>query len=108
MGSRAGLVGYLPRILVITVLSFFLSGSALGQPTILHYDDCFSSTSGNMTEKLDVLMIYAQILRDNKALNLTVIGQSNIPIVGRTNDSTKLGEFPSKWLCMLLVLTVYS
>jgi hypothetical protein len=94
MASFAGLVRYLPRVLVVVVLSLLLSDSALGQPAILNYDDCFSST-GNTSEKLNVMMVYAQILRDNKALNLTVIGQSNIPIVGRSNDSTKLGEFPS-------------
>ena len=93
MASFAGLVRYLPRVLVVVVLSFLLSDSALGQPAILNYEDC--SSTGNTSEKLDVLMVYAQILRDNKALNLTVIGQSNMPIVGRSNDSTKLGEFPS-------------
>jgi len=94
MASFAGLVRYLPRVLVILVWSLLLSDSALGQPAILDYEDCFSS-SGNTSEKLNVLMVYAQILRDNKALNLTVIGQSNVPIVGRSNDSTKLGQFPS-------------
>jgi hypothetical protein len=105
MGSRAGLAGYLPHILAI-VISLLLVDSTLGQIATLNYQDCFS---GNVTEKLNVSMVYAQLSDNNTALNLTVIGQSNVPIVGRSNDSTKLGEFPSK-VCssMRLVLTVHS
>jgi hypothetical protein len=94
MGCHAGLGGYLPCILVVVILSHFLSDFALGQPATLKYEDCFSS-SGNISEKLNVSRVYAQILDGSSVLNLTVIGQSNVPIVGRSNDSSKLGEFLS-------------
>ena len=94
MGCHAGLGGYLPCILVIVILSHFLSDVALGQPATLEYQDCFSS-NGNISEKLNVSMVYAQILDNSSVLNLTVVGHSNIPIVGRSNDSSKLGEFSS-------------
>jgi hypothetical protein len=93
MGSSAGLAGCLP--LVILVLSLFFVDSTLGQPAVIDYQDCFSST-GNTTGKLNVSVVYAQISDNNRNLNFTIIGQSNIPIIGRLNDSTKLGEFPSK------------
>ena len=95
MGCHAGLGGYLPCIFVVVILSHFLSDLALGQPATLKYEDCFSPANGNISEKLNVSMVYAQILNDGSVLNLTVIGQSNVPIVGRSNDSSKLGEFPS-------------
>lgn len=93
MGSRAGLAGHHPCVLVFVVLSLFFASSTRGEPATLSYEDCFSAT-GNITEKLNVSMIYGQILDQNAALNLTIIGQSNIPIVGRVSDSSKLGGFP--------------
>ncbi|KZP13441.1 hypothetical protein FIBSPDRAFT_960501 [Athelia psychrophila] len=55
----------------------------------MDYVDCFSSSHGNLSEKLQVSTVYAQIV-DDSYLNITIIGYSNVPIVGRSNDSTKL------------------
>jgi hypothetical protein len=108
MAGRAELAGCLPRLLVVAILLPFLSETTLGQPAALDFEDCFSS-SGNMTEKLNISTVYAQITGDNKALNLTVIGQSDIPIIGRSNDSTKLGGFVFRsHLCMKLMPIAYS
>lgn len=75
--------------LLAASLSLFFSVSVLGQPATLRFQDCFS---GNVTQKLNVSTVYAQIEGDT-TLNLTVIGYSGLPIVGRSNASSKLGAF---------------
>lgn len=95
MGSHAGLAGMLPHIWVALFLSLFFCELSLAQPATLKFQDCFSG--GNLTEKLDVTTVYAQVIGD-QLLNLTIVGNSNIPIVGRSSTSTKLGAFPKR-LC---------
>lgn len=80
------MAGKHPFGLFALFLSLLFSGSVLSQPATLDFQDCFS---GNVTQKLNVSTVYAQI-DGNAALNLTVIGYSDIPIVGRSNSSTKL------------------
>jgi len=83
------MAGKHPFGLFALFLSLLFSGSVLSQPATLDFQDCFS---GNVTQKLNVSTVYAQI-DGNTALNLTVIGYSDIPIVGRSNSSTKLGAY---------------
>lgn len=103
MSSHLWLAGRLPRVLLASCLFLLFSSSALAQPTTLKFQDCFSGD--NTTQKLNVSTVYAQLLGDT-ALNLTVVGQSNIPIIGSANSSSSLGEFSSRLchdLCIHLV-----
>lgn len=87
-----GMAGKRSSALLAASLSLLFSVSVLGQPATLDFQDCFA---GNVTQKLHVSTVYAQ-LEGDVALNLTVIGYSNLPIVGRSNTSSKLGEFSSR------------
>lgn len=91
MGSHAGLSVIRLRTLVVVLLPLLFCTLSLAQPAVLEYTDCFSTSHGNSTEKLQVDTVYAQITNDN-TLNLTIVGYSNVPIVGRSNDSTSLGK----------------
>ena len=88
MSNHAWGTGHVWRKLAAASLSLWLSRSAIAHPAMLSYDDCFSGP--NTTQKLNVSIVYAQLI-GNEYLNLTVIGQSSIPIIGRANSSTNLG-----------------
>lgn len=88
MRSRARGTENAWRKLAAASLLLWLSKSAMAQPAMLSYSDCFSGS--NTTQKLNVSTVFAQ-LRGDSYLNLTVIGQSNIPIIGRANSSSNLG-----------------
>lgn len=90
--STMSMAGIRSCTLLAASLSLFFSISVLAQPATLGFQDCFF---GNVSQKLNVSTVYAQ-LEGNIALNLTVIGYSNLPIVGRSNSSTKLGVFLSR------------
>lgn len=92
MSSHAQGTGNVWRKLAAASLSLLLSRSVVAQPAMLSYDDCFSGS--NTTQKLSVSTVYAQLIGTDY-LNLTVIGQSNIPIIGRANSSSNLGSYLS-------------
>lgn len=102
MAGRSGLAGRPISLLISLFISLLFLGITRADPATLNYEDCFSS-SGNLTEKLSITTVYAQLLGET-ALNITVIGQSNIPIVGRSNDSTKLGRF---WFLPFYIIDYY-
>ena len=69
----------------------FLFSTALAQVAIPRFTDCFS---GNLSLKLNVSTVYAQIITSQslgKQLNITVLGQSPQVIEGTANGSSNLG-----------------
>lgn len=76
---------------LLALLTSYLVPTVRAQgPVQLPWGDCFTGT--NLTQKLNVTTVYAQLV-DQTSLNITILGQSNIPIRGQVNDSTKLGAF---------------
>lgn len=79
-----------PLPLLFTCFAF-LFYTALAQVAIPRFTDCFS---GNVSLKLNVSTVYAQITSSQslgKQLNITVLGQSPQVIEGTANGSSDLG-----------------
>lgn len=81
--------------LLLLFTSFaFLFPNVLAQVAIPRFTDCFS---GNVSLKLNVSTVYAQITTSQslgKQLNITVLGQSPQVIEGAANGSSDLGASP--------------
>jgi hypothetical protein len=93
------------RIAFVVSLCFTRSVLSL-QPATLPFHDCFS---GNVTQKLNISTIYAQVVDDGNVdshLNLTVFGTTNLPIMGSSNDSLNLGEHIAL-ISVLCILTCF-
>ncbi len=61
-------------------------------PADLTFNDCFSSA--NVSGKLTVSNVYAQVLHNatlSNYLDLVVIGETPVEIIGRSNSSLNLG-----------------
>jgi hypothetical protein len=86
------------RLAYILLISCF-PRYTMSQPATVPFNDCFT---GNSTQKLDVTVVYAQVLNGpDSYLNLTILGASNESIQGYSNDST-LGT-PQQYLVFILV-----
>ncbi|TFY69192.1 hypothetical protein EVG20_g3243 [Dentipellis fragilis] len=73
----------------LSTLAIVLSSLSLclADPAIAPFSDCFS---GNVSQKLNVSTVYAQITHSNtlgRHLNLTVFGDSPLPIEGLANNT---------------------
>ncbi|KAJ7094372.1 hypothetical protein C8R44DRAFT_645301 [Mycena epipterygia] len=86
----SSLFGRLPATMSSALISLLLVLPVFADPASLPFDDCFS---GNVSAKLTVDEVYAQILTSAQLgtyLNLTVIGNSPEEIFGSTNSSSSL------------------
>lgn len=82
----------------------FLFTNVVAQVAIPHFSDCFS---GNQSLKLNISTVYAQITTSpslGRHLNITLLGQSPLPIEGTANTSSDLGASH----CLLSVYPVGS
>ena len=79
----------IPRFLY-ALLFVFAFPRVLASPATLPFTDCFT---GNISQKLSVSTVYAQVVGDN--LNVVVLGQTPQEIDGFTNSSKSLGKIGS-------------
>ena len=67
--------------------------AAAASPANLSFTDCFD-TSANVSRKIDVSNVYAQVLHDEQYdsyLDLVLIANSPLEIIGRAEQSPNLG-----------------
>ncbi|KAF8638547.1 hypothetical protein AX17_002090 [Amanita inopinata Kibby_2008] len=91
-----------------TLLLFLILPRAYADPAIVPFDDCFDKAA-NVSQKLDINTVYAQILPDDvwgKYLNLTLIGDSPQGITGFSNASNSLSTLFTT--TSVLTLTAWS
>lgn len=100
----------MPRSLAFLVLLVALP-RVFADPALAQFSDCFDDETGNVTQKLNVSAVYAQVIDSGTLgmhLNLTVIGTSPQDIVGFTNTSGRLSERGSIGLLSPLTLHIHS
>jgi hypothetical protein len=76
------------RSLFLLILSFILP-RVLADPATLQFTDCFDESAGNVSQKLSISTVYAQVVDDT--LNLVALGATPQEIDGFTNSSRSLG-----------------
>jgi hypothetical protein len=74
------------------LLLLLLIPGVVAGPATVDFNDCFS---GNISQKLSVSTVYAQVLQNE--LHLVVLGQTPQEIDGFTNSSKSLGMYTSVW-----------